>query len=655
MPAATLGPENPLPYFRDPNPSSKVGLDDNVPESDRKYLGWETSFRMLPHRMQDSYGRDMQPRAFTAAILENEHLRAVVLPELGGRLISIVHKPTGAELLEPVKHFQPVNIALRNAWIAGGVEWNTAQLGHHYLTCSPMFAAKVTGSQGEPVLRLYAWERTKRFPYQIDLHLPPGSEFLFARVRVTNPHDVELPMYWWSNIGVPQASDRRVLAPADSAITNTPNGLALTDIPYVDGQDFSYATNVPFAREFFFRIDESDRPWVASLDGRGRGLIHSSTARLRGRKMFVWGTSRGGQRWQEYLLGSDREYLEIQAGLARTQIESVPMPANTDWEWTEAYGLMQADSAKVHSANWSEARGAVGTLLEQMLPWQELNELDADFAAITAQPPEQMLFAGDGWGSLELMRDSRNVLPELPFPEDCLADEQKPWLTLLRDGFLPERDIKEEPGHFMVQPEWRDLLEDSVRRGASDHWLGWLHLGVMRLENLDGDGAREAWTRSIEHKPSGWAYRNLSVLESRDGTPEAACDLMRQAWQTGPKVISLALEYADLLEKTARWDELRELVADLSDQARSHERMLIVAAKLALHYDDLRGVEDILSHEFATIREGEVTLTDLWFAWQAKLLSEKEGVAVTDELLARVRRELTPPLRLDQRMAGEKS
>lgn len=655
MAAAEIGPENPLPYFRDPYPSAKVGVDESVPESDRKYLGWETSFRVLPHRMQDSYSRDKLPRKFTAAILENEHLRAVVLPEIGGRLISIVHKPTATELLEPVTHFQPTNIALRNAWIAGGVEWNTAQLGHHYLTCSPMFAARVTGAQGEPVLRLYAWERTKRFPYQIDFHLPPGSEFLFVRPRVINPHDSEMPMYWWSNIAVPQAPDRRVLAPADTAISNTPNGLGLVNVPFVDGCDRSYATNIPFAKEFFFRIAESDRPWVASLDGRGMGLIHSSTARLRGRKMFVWGTSRGGQRWQERLLGPGRAYLEIQGGLARTQIESIPMPANTQWAWTEAFGLMQADTAKAHSTDWSEARSSVGAALEEMLPWAALNQMDSDLAEVTAKAPDQMLFAGDGWGSLELIRDGRGAMPAMPWAKELVGADQEQWLALLRDGALPERDIDEEPGCYMVQPEWRELLEESVKRGASDHWLGWLHLGVMRLEALDPDGAREAWMRSIERRPSGWAYRNLSVLQTRDGSPEAACDLMRLAWEAGPKAISLALEYVDLLEKTARWDELREFVAGLSESMRGHERMLIVSAKLALHYDDLRGVEQILSHEFATIREGEVTLTDLWFAWQAKLVSEREGIPVNDELLARVRRELTPPLEIDQRMAGEKS
>ena len=653
MPAADLGPENPLPYFRHPDPSTQVTVDDRVPEGDRKYLGWETTFRVLPYRMQDGYGRELRPREFMAITLENEHLRAVVLPEIGGRLASLVHKPSGIELLEPVTHFQPANIALRNAWIAGGVEWNTPLQGHHYLTCAPMFAARVAGAQGEPVLRLYAWERVKRFPYQIDLHLPAGSEFLFAHVKIINPHDYDIPMYWWTNIGVPETPDRRVLAAADSAIHNAPGGLSCSDLPLLDGYDLTYPTSISRSRELFFRIEEHHRPWVACVDGRGEGLVHASTARLRGRKMFAWGTGRGGRRWQEHLLGPGRAYLEIQGGLARTQLESVPMPARTEWAWTEAFGLMRVDPAKAHSHDWAEARGSVERALEAALPRAELERLEAEFAPVADREPEEMLCVGEGWGALEWMLKQVQHDKNLPFGEGCLGPDQEPWLALLRDGKLPERDVADEPGHYMIEPEWRALLEESIRGGASDHWLGWLHLGVMKMEALDSEGARDAWTRSIERKPNGWAYRNLAVLSERDSKLEEAIDMMRRAWEIGPKVAPLALEYAGMLERAGRWEELRGFVGELPESIRGHERMLIVSARLALHFDDLSGVEEILSHEFATIREGEVTLTDLWFAWQAKLVSEREGIPVSEELNARVRRELTPPPAIDMRMAGE--
>lgn len=647
MPAAELGPENPLPYFRASNPDAKYKLDDSISEEDRKHMGWQSAFRVLPHRMQDSYNRELKPRDYVSIILENEHLRASFIPELGGRLASLIHKRSGLELLEPVTHFQPANVALRNAWIAGGVEWNTAQLGHHYLTCAPMFAARIAGAYGESSLRFYAWERTKQFPYQLDFHLPPDSEFLYVRVKIINPHKSVLPMYWWSNIAVPQTPDRRVLAPTDRAVTNAPDGFAMVDLPIVEGIDVSYPTNVQSSREYFFRIDDSQRPWAAALDESGRGLIHTSTQRLLGRKMFVWGTGRGGQRWQEYLLGGDRAYIEIQGGLARTQLETIPMPADTQWTWTEAYGLMSIDPAAAHSPDWIAARTSVDEALNTILPAAELNDLDAKFAEISNKAPLNVLLAGDGWGSLESILNPCIQFPEMPFGENFITPQQQPWLSLLRNGYLPECSPEEGPGHFMVQSEWRKLLEESIELGKSDHWLGHLHLGIMKREAFDVDGARESWLKSIEHTPTSWAYRNLSALPSNDD--DTACDYMAKAWSVGPRVTALALEYAHLLEKHERWDELKSLIEELPEDMRNHERMLIVAARIALHFDDLSKLEEILSHDFASIREGEVTLTDLWFAWQAKLIARKEGIAVDDALLVRVRQELTPPWRIDQR------
>ena len=76
LPAADLGPENPLPVFRSPQVDNGVLCDESVPAEDRRYLGWQTNFRVLPYRMQDGYSRTKRPRDFRAAVLENEFLRA---------------------------------------------------------------------------------------------------------------------------------------------------------------------------------------------------------------------------------------------------------------------------------------------------------------------------------------------------------------------------------------------------------------------------------------------------------------------------------------------------------------------------------------------------------------------------------------------------
>jgi len=63
-------------------------------------------------------------------------------------------------------------------------------------------------------------------------------------------------------------------------------------------------------------------------------------------------------------------------------------------------------------------------------------------------------------------------------------------------------------------------------------------------------------------------------------------------------------------------------------------------------------VESLFDHEFATVREGEVTLTDLWFTYHERRLAAEEGVATNDGLRERVRVMYPPPARIDFRMAA---
>ena len=63
----------------------------------------------------------------------------------------------------------------------------------------------------------YEWDRIRRMPYQMDFSLPDGSPWLFAHMRLVNPSDAVVPMWWWSNIAVAERPDVRVIVPAEHA------------------------------------------------------------------------------------------------------------------------------------------------------------------------------------------------------------------------------------------------------------------------------------------------------------------------------------------------------------------------------------------------------------------------------------------------------
>ena len=656
FPSANLGEENPLPplhslYNESTESLKKRGAPAKGPLNLRVFRAGGGS---LPHRMLDGYDRIRTPRKFRMAVLENQHLKASFLLERGARLWSLVHKASGRELLHCNPVFQPANLAIRNAWFAGGVEWNCGVIGHSVYTCTPYWAARVESDRG-PVLRLYEFDRLRALPYQVDCYLPEDSQFLYVRVRVVNPHDFSVPMYWWSNISLEETKELRILSPTEFVYTHDHGDPALKKAKIIrDGVDQSYPVNR--ASDGYFAIAPESRPWVAGVDGKGVGLVQTSTARLRGRKKFAFSQESGGRRWQEFLSGPGHAYMEVQAGLARNQAEYMTMPGNTEWAWLEAYGLMQIDGKTAHDTNYEKAYLAGEEWLDRNLkyPWLE-SELVATEGMSLAEPVE-ILQRGSAWGPLERKRrEKARISPACPaglvFDDASLDGEAAQWQALLETGELPYRPSTETPGTYMTQTEWMKMLESALKKGKGVHWLSYLHLGVMYYHHQEQDKAKGAWERSIELEPSAWAYRNLAVLAKDQDRVSDAGDLYVQACRIHPELWQLASEACTMLLEAERPQQVLDLLAGLPESVTSRPRLQVIRGKALLDLGDLETVERILSDiELTDVREGEFSLTELWYHMHVKRISKAEGVPITQALRERVWHEFPPPARIDFRL-----
>ena len=258
--------------------NTKAVLD----EDDEIFLGYGFRSNVFPYRPQDVYTREQTERCYRSIVLENEFLRARFLPELGGRLISLVDKVSGRDLLYQNKTLYAGNLAMRNAWFSGGVEWNASIIGHNPFTCSPLFAARTQLADGTPVLRMYEYERLRGVSFQMDFFLPDGSRMLFARMRLVNENAQTVPTYWWSNIAVPEWRGGRVVVPADAAYVAR-DGVIFKDSVPVDrgGDDVTYPVNNPKAVDHFWKIAPERRKYIAHLNADGWGLVQTSTRRQR--------------------------------------------------------------------------------------------------------------------------------------------------------------------------------------------------------------------------------------------------------------------------------------------------------------------------------------------------------------------------------------
>lgn len=167
LPMAALGPDNPLPALHGVGDAHRVEIpqDAGLPADMARQTGYAPLRSILPTQMRDGYGRERHLTDIDALVIENDRLRATVLPGLGGRVHSLHHKPTDRELLYRNPVVQPAAFALNGAWFSGGIEWNVGATGHTTLSCAPLHAARVPAPDGGTMLRLWEWERLRDLPF----------------------------------------------------------------------------------------------------------------------------------------------------------------------------------------------------------------------------------------------------------------------------------------------------------------------------------------------------------------------------------------------------------------------------------------------------------------------------------------------------------
>ena len=176
---------------------------------------------------------------------------------------------------------QPANLALRNAWFSGGVEWNIGTRGHSPTTMDTLHAASVEGPDGEPMLRLWEWERLRGVVFQVDLWMPPVSRPCCSPTSASATSTTRpTPMYWWTNAAVAVRPDTRVLAPATRAFrTEYPSTLRVATHSGRRRRRRDVSVAPRRRRRLLLRPRAGQRPWIAAVDGDGTGVAHVSTAR----------------------------------------------------------------------------------------------------------------------------------------------------------------------------------------------------------------------------------------------------------------------------------------------------------------------------------------------------------------------------------------
>jgi hypothetical protein len=612
LPAADIGPESPLPPFtglqRLPDPSSSPDL----PLDMRERIAYGRLANPLPYPLQNGYRRDLRPQRIPAIKLTNSSLEALVLPELGGRLWSLSDLEADRELLFANRRLQFANFGLTDAWFAGGVEWNLGSTGHSATTSRPVFAGSVASSRGTAV-RIWEWERTRDLVFSVDLLMPADRRLLLAFVRVRNPDPEAKPLYWWTNIAAAEEPGVRVLAPAARAWrTGYDGSIANVDIPFADdpATDVSYPLPAQRAADYFFQIPLEGRAWIAAVQADGRGLVQTSTAQLRGRKLFHWGTAAGGRHWQEWLCGPGCRYLEIQAGLATTQLEHLRLEGGAEISWAEAYAPIEAAPGTVHGS-WPNALAEVAELVARAVPDEFLDEWHQWWRAGVADATPVQITAGSGAGEAELVvrGEDPDGLPGTPFGHPR-SDGFRHLVVLARTGQVDQ----DAAGADVLVPPISDRWGPVLDRPAEGWWSRLLN-AIRCHARGDLAEARLGYLRSDQLRSTPWAARGLALLAATAGDHSSAAHLYARAVAQAPTCLPLLVEATEQLLAAGRPGACLVMIDAAPREIAVHGRLALQRARALLGDGQADAARALLEAgiEVPDLREGE-TLGDLWRA-----------------------------------------
>lgn len=688
IPGAPLEGVNPLPVFHKKGGMSKDS-NSNLPENMQQDLVGSMK-RLLPYRMQDRYSRKRLPMKMKTIVMENEYLKAVFWPENGGRLYSLFDKVQNRELLMSNPVYQPGNLAIRNAWLSGGIEWNYGWLGHNVFTCDHLFAAILKDDEGEEFIRFYEFERAKNHLFQMDFYLPKGSPVLYSHVKIFNPNEIDNTTYWWTNIAVPEDGKTRVLSSADDVLVTFAGHMTYEKMPFLSPfgeKDLSYPLNADRSYDHFYQVpDGTKTSWEAGAFKDGLVFFDRATAPLLYHKMFCWGNHIAGKRWQDYLSDPDKgDYIELQSGIARSQMHDKLFPAKSTMEWTQCFGGGKLDREQLHQESLKAATAYLNDYIESTISEAKLLQINEKFAELANKEVQEkdLVHMGSGWGALETMR--REACGEEPYPKSMcfpkitIGVEQYPWYALLTEGKLPEEDPAVIPVSWMVSPKWMRLLEESIEAKGAD-WHTMLHYGIMLYDRLDEEHtadeasrwpeypkyrelARKALLRSVELKPSVWALYCLFYIERDAGNNELAESYLDRLFTMKEAFVDVAfaIEFMLYLLSAKKYEKAWSLYESLPEDMKQVDRILLCAAQAAIKLRKFDFVEKVFTYEFSVMREGESTLTDVWFEYSALKLAKERGLGddVRGEVLADLVNEAwdicPPPRNIDFRLSYSKS
>ena len=246
-----------------------------------------------------------EPKKYHYIVLENAQIKTTICPDLGGKIVSMIIKRSGKEVLYTPDVVRQERILPRFYFTAGGIEVSFP------ISHSPSQNEKVSYRIDRTPARTYVTcgERELRFGMQwsVEYSLGPDDNFLTERVLFKNPGLGSYPWMSWSNAAIPSEPDTRFYFPKGRVLSHS------SKLDTIDWERSGPKTQADLKEMTGYFWQTSDvNAFGAYTPSLGTGLYHiADPAIAPGIKLWSYGVA-GDTSWSMLSTAKRQQYIELQ-------------------------------------------------------------------------------------------------------------------------------------------------------------------------------------------------------------------------------------------------------------------------------------------------------------------------------------------------------
>lgn len=305
-------------------PTYPVGKEEKNPMFIEKRVYQGSSGKVYPYPTIETISDRKEKRPYKAVWLENEYLKVMVLPELGGRIQRAYDKTNHYDFVYYNHVIKPALVGLLGPWISGGIEFNWPQ-HHRPTTFKTVDYVTSENEDGSVSVLCNDTDRIYGTKGICKITLYPGISYIEITGQLYNRTSLPQSFLWWANPAVAANDDTQTIMPPDVHAVMDHGRRDVSRFPiatgtyykkdYSEGIDISRYKNIPVPTSLM--AASSSYNFVGGYDNHAKaGILHVADHHISpGKKQWTWGCGDFGKMWDRNLTDADGPYVELMTGV----------------------------------------------------------------------------------------------------------------------------------------------------------------------------------------------------------------------------------------------------------------------------------------------------------------------------------------------------